>query len=213
VKANEYVDRLRKRIKDLEQKVDQLSGDYERWSENEIARLRAEVEELKESERGLKSMNDGLADWNLELRKQVEILKRPCSCLTHFMMNRKLEEKNRELRHEVEELKRNQLKPRGGEGMSDDNIIRLNTTFDLSPLYEANENAIKSKLRELGWVNLDPGERVCSREFRIYGNYQQEQRFKVSQLISKILGPYGSPLSPTTETGDTPLEISRRDDG
>lgn len=48
--------------------------------------------------------------------------------------------------------------------MSDDNIIRLNTTFDLSPLYEANENAIKAKLRELGWVNLDPGERVINIE-------------------------------------------------
>jgi FtsZ-binding cell division protein ZapB len=74
----------------------------------EISRLRAEVEELKESERGLQSMNDGLADWNSELRKQVETLKRPCSCLTHFVMNRKLEEKNHELRHEVEELKRSQ---------------------------------------------------------------------------------------------------------
>lgn len=50
MKANEYVDRLRKRIKDLEQKVDQLSGDYERWSENEIARLRAEVEELRKNQ-------------------------------------------------------------------------------------------------------------------------------------------------------------------
>lgn len=58
MKANEYVDRLRKRIKDLEQKVDQLSGDYERWSENEITRLRAEVELLNELAKTLDASND-----------------------------------------------------------------------------------------------------------------------------------------------------------
>lgn len=40
----------------------------------ELDRLRAEVEELRESERGLRVMNDGLAKWKDELQAKVDDL-------------------------------------------------------------------------------------------------------------------------------------------
>lgn len=65
---------------------------------DELDRLRAEVEELKESERGLLVMNEGLAKWKDELKFEVEELK-------------KFRDEFSYDRERLDELKANQLKP------------------------------------------------------------------------------------------------------